>query len=505
MEFPYIQNIDRDFKGQDLKVLAIASKGESAQRVREFFKEVKKTDGVDSTATVLLDSRGETARRYDTEGITPQVFFLDRQGKIVYQKFAYSEGNEEEFRQQAMQVTAPQPLPFSPPEEPEQKEQGIMVEATAVGKTLHDAVNVFECCILTLGAFTVILPAFLISGAIATFLSGGTIVRYFGLGTKKALSYGIASISGFFVSVCSCNVVPMFLSIYKRGAGIGPAFAFLYAAPAIHLVNMVFVFKVIGRDVGLARAVGVPIVSIITGLVMAWVFRKEDMERHTKMASLKYALEDESDPQRKIRIAGLFVMLFSILIVGATPLSYAYQFAIIGVLGAVAFLIAWRSFSKDELKSWMVESWKLGKMVVPIMLIAVIAIGYLTKVIPLVWIHEYFNDSTKFKDVFRSSLLASIFGAFMYFPILTEVAFAKGMLKEFHIGIGPAISLMLTGPGLSLPGMILIHKAVGFKKLVIYTVTVIAISTAIGTFFGSGMGQYLCACLMGERTPPPAF
>jgi len=368
------------------------------------------------------------------------------------------------------------------------------------GKTLHDAVDVFKCCILTWGALTVILPAFLISGAIATFLSGGTIVRYFGREAKKPVSYGIASVSGFFLSVCSCNVVPMFLSIFKRGAGMGPAFAFLYAAPAIHLVNMVFVFKVIGPSLGFARAVSVPIVSILAGLLMARLFHSEDVERHAKLASLKY-MEEEEGPYRRFKIGGIFALLFGMLVVGALPLSPpeafpAIQLGLISGLGIVGGVLSWLFFSKEELKSWMVETWKLAKMVVPIMLVAVLVIGYMSKIIPLHWIFPLFNDKTDWWNAFRGSLLASIFGSFMYFPILTEVAFAKMMLKEFHVGIGPALGLLLTGPGLSLPGMILIHKVVGFKKMVVYVVVVITIATALGTFFGSEMGKYICDCML---------
>jgi len=419
---------------------------------------------------------------------------------------------------------------------------GIIVVVTFVtiggrasaGRTLGDAVDLFKCCILTWKAVVIVFPAFLAAGAIVTFVPDSAVIRYLGRQTAKWKSYSIGSVTGMLLSVCSCNVVPIFLGILRRGAGIGPAYAFVYAAPAINIVTMVMVLQVIGPYVALARAVTVPIIAIIAGLLMALLFRKEDIERQKQAQATRpvfQSLTGQSDASTK-RALILVAMVLSVLIFGAWDemgvwvrdnlaarlLSAAFVASldwhlvgiVLRILGAALLmaLSVWLSirwYSKEEAVEWGRQTGLLLKTILPVFVPAVLVIAVIVNHIPIQWIIPTAGNPDAFVfghpngNRFPQVLVSTIFGSLMYFPLLTEVAFVKGMLKH-DLALGPALAILLAGPGLSLPGLILLNKVVGFKKTLVYFVIMVLLVAGISYAFGVTLGPYQCICRQTKPT-----
>jgi hypothetical protein len=394
-------------------------------------------------------------------------------------------------------------------------------------RTLGDAVNLFTCCIFTWKAVVIVLPAFLAAGAVITFVPDTSVMRYFGARANKFVSYGMSSVSGLVLNVCSCNVVPIFAGILRRGAGIGPAFTFVYAAPAIHIVNAVFVLQVIGPKMALWRFLAVPVIAVMVGLMMRFLFRGEDEARHREMQAATAAVDLTSIAGSGRGAAVLVAMLLSILVFGAwdgigeflgkrvadvlLPAAAAsVNWKLVGVwirvIGASALILGavWyslRRFGREETTEWGRQTYLLLRMVLPVFIPAVIAIALLVNHIPISWLAPTKENpplgglvlSYPQGDRLLPTFLAAVFGALMYFPILTEVAFVKGLLLQ-QVAVAPALAILLTGPGLSLPGLILVRRVAGLKKMAIYFALMIVLATAVSYLFGHLYGRYLCAC-----------
>jgi uncharacterized membrane protein YraQ (UPF0718 family) len=362
--------------------------------------------------------------------------------------------------------------------------------------SLNQIVDVFSCCILNFEAFTVMLPAFVLAGAITVFVPPTLLLRYFGASARKWVAYGAAAISGCVLSVCSCNIVPLFISIYRRGAGLGPAVTFLYAGPAINLVSLVFVFQVIGWRLGLWRALAVPIIAVIIGLIMALVFRREEQERVEQAAAASVAVEGHP----RGRLAVFFILLVVVMLVGGLKQDHVWfmtwppKLVAMGGLATIVGLLAGSWFEVDELKEWGIETWKLIKMVVPILLVSVLVIGYIAMVVKLPMLQRLGLTSQTGNSV-QSALLVATFGSFMYFPILTEVAFTKAFLRLNDLPPALGLILLLTGSGLSLPGMILVARAIGVNKVAVYVVTLIILTALTGLIGYHVQLKYMCPCM----------
>ena len=387
-----------------------------------------------------------------------------------------------------------------------------------MGETLGNAVNLFKCCIFTLNAFTIVLPAFLVAGALVVFVPSQSVMKYLGAKANRIVSYGAASISGNVLVVCSCNVVPIFAGILRRGAGIGPAFCFVFAAPAIHIVNTVFTYQVIGLRLALWRFITVPIIAIVLGLVMAFLFRREEGERQREIQNnaKNVALVGQSAEQGKR--AGLFMgLLVAVLFFGAWLSLDAYfpvgagQFirlggVVIAIAGLTALAVQW--FGKEETLEWGRQTWMLLRMIVPIFVVAVIAIAIIVNYIPISWVMPTAADTggLKFGHPHGNKLLpvflSAVFGTLMYFPMLTEVAFTKGLLLKYF-AVGPALALLLGGPGLSLPGLLLVSKVAGWKKMIVYWMVMVSLITIVAYVFGSYYGEYLCSCQLQQQSTVP--
>jgi len=375
-------------------------------------------------------------------------------------------------------------------------------------KTLGQAVDLFTCCIFTLDALTIVLPAFLMAGALVVFVPSHSVVKYLGPRANRVVSYGVAAISGNVLTVCSCNVVPIFAGILRRGAGIGPAFCFVFAAPAIHIVNTVFTYQVIGLRLALWRFFTVPVIAVGVGLMMAFVFRGEERARAEERQdnpSMALVGQEAGQPRK----AGIFFgALVAVLLFGAwrpidncLPAGVGQLVRLGGVVLAVAglTLLALRWFGREETLEWGRQTYLLLRMIVPIFVPAVVAIALVVEHIPLQWVmptaaqeggltfgHPHGN---RLLPVF----LSAAFGTLMYFPMLTEVAFVKGLLLKMF-GLGPALGLLLGGPGLSLPGLLLVSRVAGWRKMVAYWVVMVSLITVVAYSFGSYYGDYTCLC-----------
>jgi len=323
---------------------------------------------------------------------------------------------------------------------------------------------------LSAHVLTCLIPAFFIAGAIAVFLSQGAILKYFGPRANKLLSYSVASVSGTILAVCSCTVLPLFGGIYKRGAGIGPAVAFLYSGPAINILAIVYTARVLGFDLGLARAIGAVTFAAGIGLIMALIYRKEE--------SLKDAAAFEAllaDPQGK---KSWQQIVFFAVLVGILIFAASKNWTITGVLLVGLGLILWRWFTRSEITIWMKETLRFVRLIVPWLLVGVFAAGIITTFVPQDVISSLVGGNS-----ISANFIASLVGALMYFATLTEVPIVSAF-TNLGMGKGPALALLLAGPALSLPNMLVIRSIMGTKKTFTYIILVVVFATVSGYIFG---------------------
>jgi len=354
---------------------------------------------------------------------------------------------------------------------------------------------------LSAHVLTCLIPAFFIAGAIAVFISKKSILKYFGAHTKKYISYSVASISGAILAVCSCTVLPLFTGIYKRGAGIGPASAFLFSGPAINILAIVLTAQVLGYDIGLARAITAIVMAIVIGMLMAFIFRKEESEKKNNAADMFAGQTGEEKSSRPLWISLVFfISLVLILVIGAASSSYipwVPKLAVVYILTLVVSGILIFYYTRDEVKNWGLETWSLTKKIFPILLIGVFIVGIIGGVA------AYFipnSDPSNAVGVavapyiggndIVSCFFASIIGAILYIPTLLEVAIVGNLFgySSGLIGGGPALALLLAGPSLSLPSMIVIAKVMGVKKSLVYFALVIVIAAFVGFVYGMVAG-----------------
>jgi len=321
-----------------------------------------------------------------------------------------------------------------------------------------------------------LVPAFFIAGGIAVFVSQASVIKYFGADARKVVSYGVASVSGSVLAVCSCTVLPLFAGIYQRGAGIGPATAFLYSGPAINVLAIILTARVLGLRMGIARAVGAVVFAVVIGLLMAAIYRRDEAERAAAPSPEMMDIE----PVRK---------LWQDLI----------YFALLAV-------VLWRWFERDELKDWVGESYNYALMILPLLFAGVLAAGFLLgrpgheALIPAGYVEAVVGSSPdRFialagigdgagRDVVEAlwplwtCFFASVSGALMYFATLTEIPILEGLMGA-GMGEGPALSLLLAGPAVSLPNLLVIRGVLGTGKTITYVVLVVVMATASGVLY----------------------
>ncbi len=333
---------------------------------------------------------------------------------------------------------------------------------------IHGGIDAFVDY-LSAHVLTCLVPAFFIAGAIGVFVSQASVMKYFGAQAKKVLSYSVASISGTVLAVCSCTVLPLFSGIYQRGAGIGPATAFLYSGPAINVLAIVYSARLLGLDLGTARAVGAISFSIIIGLIMATLFRKEEKQK----VEQAFALGIPEGGKR-----GYILLVYFASLVGILVFASQKNWILTGVSFLVLFIALKLWYDKEEIKEWLSATWGFVKLITPWLLLGVFVAGMIKTLIPESLIHQWLGGNS-----LRSNLIASVFGALMYFATLTEVPIIKAFL-DMGMGRGPALALLLAGPALSLPSMIVIVRVMGMKKGLTYIGLVVIMSTITGMGFG---------------------
>ena len=323
---------------------------------------------------------------------------------------------------------------------------------------------------LSAHVLTCLVPAFFIAGAISVFLSQAAILKYFGPRANRWLSYSVASVSGAILAVCSCTVLPLFGSIYKRGAGLGPAITFLYAAPAINVLAIVYTARLLGYDLGIGRAIGAIVFAVCIGLIMAFIYRKEETTKDTKAFDMLVANPDDKRPWQQIIFLGTLVV---ILVFAASK-----NWIVTGVAMAVLAVILWRWFTGGELVQWMKETFRFVRLIVPWLLGGVFIAGIITVAVPQSIVSGLVGGNS-----LLANLIASVSGSLMYFATLTEVPIVRAFM-DLDMGRGPALALLLAGPAVSLPNMLVIRKIMGMKKTLVYIVLVVVMATITGYIFG---------------------
>lgn len=339
-----------------------------------------------------------------------------------------------------------------------------------------------------------LIPAFFIAGAIAVFVSQAAVMKYFGAQAKKILAYSVASVSGTILAVCSCTVLPLFAGIYKRGAGIGPATAFLYSGPAINVLAIILTARILGWRMGLARAVGAVFFALVIGLLMALIFRKDEANRARNGPLL---IPEAEDGERPLWKNGLYFLTMTLILIFAAwgkpsqPVGfwnavYAAHWYLSGVLFVLLGAMLWRWFGRDELSDWVASTWGFSKQILPLLFGGVLVAGFLmgrpeanAGLIPAEWIGRLLGGNSLW-----ANLLASLAGALMYFATLTEIPILQGLMGA-GMGKGPALALLLAGPALSLPNMLVIRSVIGTKKTGVYIALVVVMATATGLLFGA--------------------
>lgn len=338
-----------------------------------------------------------------------------------------------------------------------------------------------------------LIPAFFIAGAITVFINQQAVLKYLGPKAKKLVSYTIASFSGAILAVCSCTVLPLFKGIYKKGAGLGPAISFLYSGPAINVLAIILSMKVLGMKLGVARMIGAILFAFIIGLLMHLIFKKEDEAR---LADEKMFLAEIENPARKLwqEIVYMAVMILILIFLNWAPSKgnvvfwdfiFKSKWIISGILGIILTFILIFWFKKDELNAWLVATRDFALQIIPLLFMGILVAGFLLgrpgheALIPSKWIATLVGGNSIFSNFF-----AAISGALMYFATLTEIPILQGLLGA-GIGRGPALALLLAGPSLSLPSIIVIWGELGAKKTITYVLLVVLMSTLAGWLFGT--------------------
>ena len=379
-----------------------------------------------------------------------------------------------------------------------------------------------------------VVPAMFIAGAITTFLSQASVMRHLGIQANPAKAYAVAAVAGIVLAVCSCSVLPMFAGIYGAGAGLGPASAFLYSGPAINVMAIFLSARVLGVDIGVARAIGAVVFAVIIGLIMAGVFRRSEQQRfqaapmpdppagrplwqtalfflamilllvfsdwyntndvtlHLKdgtntQANIRYSTQDDIDIQEyqedghlgsevrripRTDIASIEVQE------SLTSTVFGVKWYLAGIMGVFVLLMVWRWFSREEIRDWMEATWDFGLTIIPLLFGGVFITGFIGGLIPETVVAGWLGGNG-----FGANLVASFSGMLWYFATLTEIPIVE-MLTRSGMGKGPALALLLAGPALSVPSILVVYKVIGAKKTLVFCVLTVVMSTFVGYVFG---------------------
>ena len=318
-----------------------------------------------------------------------------------------------------------------------------------------------------------LVPALFIAGAITVFIKKEMVLKYLGKEADKKVAYAAASVSGAVLAVCSCTILPLFAGIRKNGAGLGPAVTFLFAGPAINIAAIFLTFSVLGYEIGLARAIASIGLAIVAGILMAVIFReKED--------GGKMLLEEHKKEEVSTGILSLFFgLMLGVLVVNGLQIDALLKYSLMGAfaLGVVG-IVLWKLHNHIA-KRWLEETWGFAKTILPLLFIGIFVAGFIMPLLPDEFVVAVVGENTV-----QGNLVASVFGAFMYFSTLTEIPILQVLMAK-GMASGPVLALLLAGPSLSLPNMLVVRGVLGTKKTAVYVLLVVLLSTAAGLAFGS--------------------
>ena len=336
---------------------------------------------------------------------------------------------------------------------------------------------------LSAHVLTCLIPAFFIAGAISALLQRDAVLKYFGKDAPKWLCYSVASTSGTILAVCSCTILPMFAGIHRRGAGIGPATAFLFSGPAINLMAVVLTARVLGLELGAARVVAAVSMSVAIGLIMAAIFERGPKEAEETAACEIPSAEAGDGDERPGYISPLFVgVLVAVLLAATSGLALLSKAASVAILALAAAWLLNAYFSEMERSSFFEETWWLAKRIFPLLLVGTVITGVIGYYLPVDLIKTIFGKSD-----FIACFVASVIGALLYMPTLLEVPIVGTMFgyTSGAMASGPALALLLAGPSMSFPNMIVIWRIIGSKRASVYISLVVLLSTAMGMVYGA--------------------
>ncbi|MFC1767299.1 permease [Candidatus Margulisiibacteriota bacterium] len=330
---------------------------------------------------------------------------------------------------------------------------------------------------LALHVITCLIPAFLLAGAIVTFISREAIIKYLGHTTNKFRSFTLAGIGSFFIAACSCTVIPVASGLYYGGSSIGAAFIVLWVAPATNILALVYTGAVIGYKMAVIRVISALAMAFVVGMVMVTVFRKEEESRHV------ISIEENADTKIILGKDVILIILLVITLLAPNYLvpkgSYIHKLLIWAIAMTVTASYAYLKHSKEKIMGWLNETWWFIKIIFPLLLLGVFIVGIIGKLLPQELIQTWLGGKS-----LRASFLATIIGQLCYFATMTEAPFVDTLMK-LGMGKGPALALLLTGPGMSLPNMLAIIRVFGLKKAVVYIITIMVLGTLIGWFTGN--------------------
>lgn len=378
-----------------------------------------------------------------------------------------------------------------------------------------------------------LVPAFFIAGAISVFVSSASVMKYLGAGARKVTAYGVASVSGTVLAVCSCTVLPLFAGIYRLGAGLGPATAFLYSGPAINVLAIILSARILGVDIGVGRAVGAIVFSVVIGLLMHLIFRREEQAKAAALAALPPAAGGRPLGRTALYFASMIAVLifatwgrpaqevgfwytvhdvkwiltsaaalaFGVILVAWFALPWWKLLAAAAATGLVAAisggeplaafsagvlaLVVVLASEPGELRDWLTATWDFSKQILPLLLFGVLIAGLMLGrpgqegLIPSAVVASGVGGNS-----LGANLFASVAGALMYFATLTEVPILQGLLGS-GMGKGPALALLLAGPALSLPSILVLRSILGWRKTLTFVGLVVAMATITGLIFGA--------------------
>lgn len=339
-----------------------------------------------------------------------------------------------------------------------------------------------------------LVPALFIAGAISCFVSQAAVMKYFGAQAHKVVAYSVAAVSGTILAACSCTILPLFAGIYTRGAGLGPASAFLYSGPAINVLAIILTARILGWELGVARAVGAVVFSVIIGISMHSIYRKEEAARVVQGG---FFVQESAGERPLWKNTLYFAAMIGVLVfanwgkldeTGLAAAIWSVKWYLAGgfLLALLLMLAGW--FSRPELKEWVGAAWTFAKQILPLLFIGVLVAGILLgrtghpALIPEAWIAKLVGGNS-----LGANFFASFAGALMYFATLTEVPILQGLIGA-GMGKGPALALLLAGPALSLPNMLVIRSVMGTQKMIVYVSLVVILSTVAGMLYGSYAG-----------------